>query len=281
MSSLVESAAPTRIEVPAGSRGSILRYKADRGPVAFVLLMFAAHALTWAYATPWVAVLSILPLTLLSMLVAPINHHHQHLNTFRSPLLNRVYDLVLALQTGVSPYAWVLHHNLGHHRNYLNQRPHAQADESTWTRVDGRQMSRVEYTIDLLLRHQADILQVGLKHPKQLRSLLLMKLPLYGLLGLGLWWNPLNTLLVFLIPAFLTLTHTIWATYEHHAGCDTADHLSASVNRDNRVFNLLSGNLGLHTAHHMRPGVHWSLLPQLHAQIKHQIPKEQILTSFW
>lgn len=281
MSSPAASIAPVRVEIPAGSRGSILRYKADRGPVAFVLVMFAAHVLIWAFATPWVAALSIAPLTVLSMLVAPINHHHQHLNTFRSPVLNRFYDLVLALQTGVSPYAWVLHHNLGHHRNYLHQRPHAQADESTWTRVDGEQMSRVEYTFDLLLRHQADILQVGLKHPKQLRSLLLMKLPLYGLLGLGLWWNPLNTLLVFLIPAFLTLTHTIWATYEHHAGSDTSSHLTASVNRDNRIFNLLSGNLGLHTAHHMRPGVHWSLLPQLHEQIKHQIPKDQILTSFW
>ena len=281
MSSPAQAAGPARIDVPAGSRGSILRYKADRGPVAFVLLMFAAHALTWTYATPWIAALSILPLTILSMLVAPINHHHQHLNTFRSALLNRGYDLLLALQTGVSPYAWVLHHNLGHHRNYLHQRPHSHADQSSWTRVDGRQMSRVEYTFDLLLRHQADILQVGLEHPKQLRSLLLMKLPLYGLLGLGLWLNPLNTLLVFLIPAFLTLTHTIWATYEHHAGSDTASHLTASVNRDNRVFNLLSGNLGLHTAHHMRPGVHWSLLPQLHAQIRHQIPEEQILTGFW
>jgi fatty acid desaturase len=281
MSSPAESAALTRIEVPADSRGSILRYKADRGPVAFVLLMFAVHVLVWVFATPWLAALSILPLTLLSMFVAPINHHHQHLNTFRSALLNRGYDLVLAIQTGVSPYAWVLHHNLGHHRNYLNQRPHAQPDESTWTRVDGQPMSRVEYTLDLLLRHQADILQVGLKYPKQLRNLLLMKLPLYALLGLGLWLNPLNTLLVFILPAFLTLTHTIWATYEHHAGADTSSHLTASVNRDNRLFNWMSGNLGLHTAHHLRPGVHWSLLPQLHAQIKHQIPKEQILTGFW
>lgn len=262
-------------------RGSILRYKADRGPVAFVLLAFAFHGAVWYGATPWLAALSILPLTLVSVFVAPINHHHQHVNTFRSPLLNRAYELVLALQTGVSPYAWVLHHNLGHHRNYLNQRPHRQPDESTWTRVDGAKMSRIEYTLDLLLRHQSDILQVGLRHPKILRRLLLMKLPLYGLLGLGLWLNPLNTLLVFLVPALLTLTHTIWATYEHHAGCDTAGHLSASTNRDNRLFNFLSGNLGLHTAHHMRPGVHWSLLPQLHAQIEHRIPKERILTSFW
>ena len=276
-----EAIAYARVEVQDSSRGSILKYKADRGPVAFVLLLLAAHLAAWYCATPWVAVLSVVPLALLGMFAAAINHHHQHLNSFRSSLLNRCYEVVLALQTGVAPHAWVLHHNLGHHRNYLNQRPHTRADESTWTRTDGQTMSRVEYTIDLLLRHQSDIYQVGLKHPKALRSWLLMKLPLYGLLGLGLWLNPLNTVLIFLVPAFLTLTHTIWATYEHHAGCETAGHLSASVNRDNRLYNWLTGNLGLHTAHHMRPGVHWSLLPQIHAQIKHQIPKELILTRFW
>lgn len=273
--------APIRVEVHEASRGSVLKYKADRGRVAFVLGAFAAHAAVWCFATPLVAALSIVPLTLLSVFVAPINHHHQHLESFRSALLNRLYEVVLALQTGVAPYAWVLHHNLGHHRNYLHQRPHAQADESTWTRVDGRKMGRVEYTIDLLLRHQSDIYQVGLRHPKVLRSWLLMKLPVWGLLGALLWLNPLNTLLVFLVPAFLTLVHTIWATYEHHAGCETGDPLLASVNRDNRLYNWLSGNLGLHTAHHLRPGVHWSLLPQIHAQIRHRIPDEQILTRFW
>lgn len=262
-------------------RGSILRYKADRGRVVFVLLAFAVHVALWALATPAVALASILPLTLLSVFVAPLNHHHQHVNTFQAAPLNRVYEIVLALQTGVAPFAWVLHHNLGHHRNYLRQRPHPEADESTWTRTDGQKMGRIEYTIDLLLRHQSDIFQVGLQHPKHLRSLLLMKLPLYAVLGMLLWWSPLNTLLVFLVPAFFTLVHTIWATYEHHAGCDTESHLTASVNREHRLYNFLSANLGLHTAHHQRPGVHWSLLPQLHAQIRHQIPAEQILTRFW
>jgi fatty acid desaturase len=270
-----------RVDICESSRGSVLKYKADRGPVGFVLLLFAVHLAVWWYATPWVAVLSVVPMAVLGIFAAPINHHHQHLNSFRSSLLNRCYEVVLALQTGVAPHSWVLHHNLGHHRNYLNQRPHARADESAWTRTDGQQMSRVEYTVDLLLRHQSDIFQVGLKHPKALRTWLLMKLPLWGLLGLGFWLNPLNTVLIFLVPGFLTLTHTIWATYEHHAGCETASHLSASVNRDNRLYNRLTGNLGLHTAHHMRPGVHWSLLPQIHAQIEHQIPKERILTSFW
>jgi len=262
-------------------RGTILKYRADRGYVAYTVVCLAIHLALWVFATPVVAAISIVPLAISGMFVAPINHHHQHLNTFRSPVLNRLYDLALALQTGVSPYAWVLHHNLGHHVNYLNQHPHESPDESAWTRPDGTQMSRVEYTIDMLKRHQLDIVRIGMRHRKYLRSFLLMKLPLYGLLGLGLWIDPVNTLLIFIVPGFLTLTHTIWATYEHHAGCDPSGHHDASMNRENRLFNVLTGNLGLHTAHHKRPGVHWSLLPGVHAAMRDQIPQERFIDGFW
>ena len=195
--------------------------------------------------------------------------------------VDALYDLVLALQCGVGPYSWVLHHNLGHHLNYLNQPPHESPDESRWARADGTQMGRLEYSIHLALHHQIDMVRVGLRHPRQFRYFLLMKLPLCGLIGVGLWLRPLETVLVFLLPAFITLFHTIWATYEHHAGCPQNDPLVASRNRDNRIYNALTGNLGLHTAHHKRPGLHWSLLPELHEEIRDQIPEEQILKTFW
>jgi beta-carotene hydroxylase len=263
------------------ARGTLLRYRADRGPVAYVLAVFVLRLALWGLAGPLVCALCVLPLAVLGMFVAPINHHHQHVNTFRAAWLNRLYDLALALQSGVAPYAWVLHHNLGHHAHYLNQRPHENADESRWTRRDGTQMGRLEYSIDLLLHHQVDIVRVGLQRPRVFRSFLWMKLPLWGLLGVGLWLRPLETALVFLLPGFLTLFHTIWATYEHHAGCPATDHIDASRNRENPLYNFLTGNLGLHTAHHMRPGLHWSRLPELHAEIRDRIPEEQLLKTFW
>jgi len=270
-----------RIRAGAERRGSILKYKADRGPVAYVMVVFVLRLCLWALATPLICAVGVLPLAVLGMFIAPINHHHQHVNTFRAAWLNRLYDVVLAVQCGVGPYSWVLHHNLGHHLNYLNQPPHESPDESHWTRADGTAMGRFEYSLHLLLHHQIDIFRVGLQRPRFLRYFLLMKLPLWGLLGAGLWLRPLETVLVFLLPAFITLFHTIWATYEHHAGCPGNDHHDASRNRDNRIYNALTGNLGLHTAHHKRPGLHWSLLPELHESIRHQIPEDQILEKFW
>lgn len=265
----------------ADIRGAILRYKADRAPVAFVLAALCAHVALFALATPLVAAACILPLVLVSICVAPINHHHQHVNTFYSPTLNRLYELALALQTGVSPHGWVLHHNLGHHANYLNQPPHPQADESHWTRKDGTTMGRLEYTVHLFLHHQLDIREVGKRHPRHWRRYLLMKIPVYAITAAGLVVDPLMYVLVFLIPGLLTLFHTCWATYEHHAGHHATSHYDASVNRENRVFNFLTCNLGLHTAHHKQPGLHWSLLPELHARIRHRIPEELLLRGFW
>lgn len=270
-----------RLSASDEARGTVLKYKADRGPVAYVIGMFVVHLLLWWFATPLVALASTIPLAIASMFVAPINHHHQHLNTFRSAVANRFYDLALALQTGVAPYSWTLHHNLGHHLNYLNQHPHERPDESAWTRRDGTQMGRVEYTIDMLLRHQSDIFRVGQQYPRYRAYWLAMKLPLYGLIGAALWINPLNTLLIFLIPGFMALTHTIWATYEHHAGCPTDDHVLGSFNRENALYNWMTGNLGLHAAHHSRPGLHWSLLPLVHEEIRDRIPESQIATGFW
>jgi beta-carotene hydroxylase len=262
-------------------RGTILRFHADRLSVAFTLLAFAAHAAAYWFASPLVAVLSAIPLFVVSTMVAPLGHHHQHVNVFRNGALNRIYDLVLALQTGAGPYTWVLHHNLGHHLNYLKQPPGTPPDESHWARSDGTPMGRVEYTLHLFFDHQRDVHRVGKHHPKVYRAFWLMRLPLYAVTGALLVAKPFNFAFVVAIPAILTMLHTCWATYEHHAGQPTTSHYEATVNRINPLFNVLSWNLGYHTAHHLRPGLHWSELPELHRDIEEKIPERQILNMFW
>ncbi len=261
--------------------GWLLRYAADWRPLSFVWSAFVLHFLVFWFASPLWALLWALPLIAISTLVAALNHHHQHVNAFRWGFLNRINDLVLALQTGVGPYTWVLHHNLGHHKNYLNQPPSNSPDESHWARKDGTKMGRLEYTVHLFFHHQVDVYRVGRNHPEILRSYLLMKIPLYTLMAIGFYLNPFNFLVVFFVPSLLALAHTCWATYEHHAGQNTEDHFAASVNREHKLFNFLTCNLGLHTAHHMQPDLHWSLLPKLHAEIRPNIPEHLLLKGFW
>ena len=62
--------------------------------------------------------------------------------------INEILDTMMSFQTGITPYAWVLHHNIGHHGNYMKQYPIAQKanlDASNWSREDGSVMRRWEY----------------------------------------------------------------------------------------------------------------------------------------
>lgn len=264
-------------------RGTILRYTADRSTVAIVLALFAAQLAVWHTASALWASVAAVALFVPAVTAACIHHNHQHLNVFRAQWLNRLFELPLALQTGVGSYTWVLHHNLGHHQNYLVQRQGkpTRRDESHWMRDDGSTMGRVEYTLRLFGRHHLDVYRVGRRHPRIYRSYLAMHTLVLAVIALLFWVHPVNTLILFVALPGLVLLHTCSATYEHHSGLETDDPFQATRNRTSRVYNLLSQNLGYHTAHHVRPGLHWSELPAYHAEIEASIPPSHINPHFW
>jgi beta-carotene hydroxylase len=262
-------------------RGSILRYTADRYTVLHVLVLGAIQLGVWRFASPLVAALAALPLFVLCLMSAPMHHNHQHVNVFQSRLLNRLFEVPLSLQTGIGPYGWVLHHNLGHHLNYLSQGPATPVDESKWKRKSGTAMGRLEYTVRLFLTHERDIFRVGQRRTGIYRNYLAMKVALYAILAVLFVLNPVNALILYGVLPLATLLHTCWVTFEHHSGLDTEDHHGASRNRSNKLYNLLSQNLGYHTAHHMRPGLHWSELPAFHSSIEARIPESLVNPAFW
>ena len=94
----------------------------------------------------------------------------------------------------------------------------------------------------------------------------------FVIVGLLVWYKPLQALFLFVLPMMTSLLFTAYVTYEHHSGLDTQNEFEASNNNLNPLYNTLTGNLGYHTAHHHKQGVHWSKLPQLHETIKDKIP---------
>lgn len=196
------------------------------------------------------------------------NHHHQHVHTFRAAWLNRLYELLLAFHTGISSNLWVLHHNLGHHVHFLDQ----DKDESGWKRKSGETMGVLEYSLKIAATSYYRGFQVGRRYPKHQRVFVLFGLVTFALLGIIVWYRPLQGMFLYVLPMMTSLVYTTWVTYDHHAGLDTEESFEASYNIMNPTFNWLTGNLGYHTAHHHRQGVHWSKLPALHATIVQEIP---------
>ena len=202
--------------------------------------------------------------------VCAFNHHHQHVSTFHYAWANRLLEFMYALQTGVSSQAWVLHHSLGHHLNYLDQTK----DESRWARDDGSRMGEWEYSWITTITAYPRAWVVSAKHPRQRQIFLVMGILTAVLMAALVAYRPFNGLVQFVIVPFGMLFGTALATYNHHSNRDTADHFVACNNIIQRFYNVFTGNLGYHTAHHYRPGMHWSKLPELHAEIEAKIPKE-------
>jgi len=248
----------------------IFRHKEDRMPVLIILsLTLIDFILYFTVSNALVLFVYYLVMIIPKGTICAWNHHHQHLFTFRNSTLNRGLEFAYALHTGVTTHLWRLHHVLGHHLNFLDQKK----DESRWMREDGTKMGVIEYTLNVALTAYPRGYVVGKKHPKQLKPFLLYTVITFVIVALLVWFKPVEALLLFVLPMITSLLFTAYVTYEHHSGLDTQNEFEASNNNLNRMFNLFTGNLGYHTAHHHKQGVHWSKLPQLHETIKDKIPE--------
>jgi len=251
-----------------GSR--LFRHKEDRLPVLIILALTVVDFILYlTVGNALVLFVYYLLMIIPKGTICAWNHHHQHLFTFRNAFLNRGLEFAYALHTGVTTHLWRLHHVLGHHLNFLDQGK----DESRWKRKDGTSMGVIEYTLNVALTAYPRGFGVGKKHPKQLKPFLLYTLITFVIVALLVWYKPVPAILLFVLPMVTSLLFTAYVTYEHHSGLDTQNEFEASYNNLNPLYNVLTGNLGYHTAHHHKQGVHWSKLPQLHATIKDKIPK--------
>jgi fatty acid desaturase len=103
------------------------------------------------------------------------------------------------------------------------------------------------------------------------------------LIAILMYWQPWLTL-IYLLPWYLA-THFItrYVDYLNHYGCDeTSENPYQRANNSlSWWFNLTTHNFGYHTAHHIRPGAHWTELPAIHRTIADKIPDRHIKSFSW
>ncbi len=245
------------------------RHRADIPASILIAVVFSLQL--WAFfsidhALPLAGTVGLL--MALQVSCGAICHNHHHVNIFTRPWANRLIETVMYLQTGTSPWSWTIHHNIGHHRDYLDQAK----DPSRWQEADGSVMHRLKYDFYNAAMIYPEIWRIGPQHPivfsRFKRWFVLGNLALLGFMLI----NPLNALIVFVLPMVMMLVVLLDNTFQQHSGLATHDHHLASRNVEHPLYNVTSWNLGYHTAHHLHPGIHWSKLPALHRRIRHRIP---------
>jgi fatty acid desaturase len=255
---------------------ALYRYREDISPSLVVFSVFLIQLGTFFYVDSlWAVAAVMLSLLACSAMPGSISHNHHHVSTFTQSWLNRIYEVILFLEVGILPYAWTLHHNLGHHKEYLDQ----EKDPANWRLADGRLMSRVRYDIVGALRIYPEIAKIGPRYPELYRRFKFWAFISLSVLAVFIALDPLKALLLFVAPMPIMYLGLLDNTYMQHCGLDTNSELTASRNTSNRLYNFISWNLGYHTAHHMKPHLHWSRLPAFHAQIAAQIPPSMVCNS--
>ncbi|HEX6901663.1 MAG TPA: fatty acid desaturase [Thermoanaerobaculia bacterium] len=249
----------------------ILRYPEDRWPLAYTLMVLAVQlGLFFAVDNLWVTVLCVLLFQPVQAVAIACNHYQHHVPVFRVRWLNRAYETILFLQTGTPPYLITLHHNLGHHPNYLKP----EQDTLRWQRPEGSPRGLFECLVKNFAGHLTWTIAIGRRYPKIYRRLKIMTVVSLATLAVLIYLDPAKAMIVFVGPMLLAIFNVARLGYDQHAGLEMDDHLHASRNKEGWFYNLVTFNSGYHTAHHVNPGLHWSKLPEFHRQIRDGIPAE-------
>jgi len=249
----------------------ILRYPEDRWPLAYTLMVLAVQlGLFFGVRNLWVTALCVVLFQPVQAVAIACNHYQHHINIFNFRGLNRAYEVILYLQTGTPPYLITLHRNLGHHPHYLEP----EQDTLRWQRPDGGSRGLVECLVKNFAGHLTWTIALGRRNPIVYRRLKIMTVVSLVTLSVLLYLDPVKAAIVFVGPMLLAIFNVARLGYDQHAGLELDDHLNASRNIESRFYNLVTFNSGYHTAHHVKPGLHWSRLPEFHRQLRDHIPAE-------
>lgn len=252
------------------------RHAADWRTLGLLALLTGCFIWRWLDGGAWL----LLPLSVLCLTACVAKHNHTHCATFRSRFMNRMLDYGLTLLTGTSTTSIRVAHQVRHHGR--NQSPD---DFVRVALVHGKTtlqalLSYVPLVVRETWRWNAcDLNQT--RRPALWRAQRQERVLLWLFIAAGLWWSPWRFLTTFPMPWLAAQWFLVAINLPQHDRCDPAH----SRNVVGACSNWLFLNNGFHTAHHERPGMHWSLLPEYHAsQLSAPVPAAlctRTLTGLW
>ena len=251
-------------------QGRLMREPRDWQAVAYLILAPLLVVVQWRHGFNLLAYALLL---LLSVGIAAAHHNHMHRRMWHGRRLNRLTDLVLTVWQGHPSLAFHAAHNSNHHRYH-----HGPGDiAATWRFAGGDSNHLIGYllhpfqALTVLYPHMIRWLLRARRHRPALWRHCLMQYAVLIVFWTGILWLDWQKALLFVIVPQLHGLHWLLGTnYLQHAHADGHSPINFARNFEGAV-NLLMFNIGLHTAHHRYPRVHWSRLPALHEALRPRI----------
>ena len=262
-----------------------LRYWSDFRALLFLTALVALYILQWS---GWLRHWALLGCTcVLAFVACVVKHNHIHCRTFRSRFWNRLFDYLLGICTGHPTSAIISIHNERHHGQY-----HTDDDCVRSSIVDHRWN-----WLNLLLfpfvavrqvhKHKpADLARWKKVNPRLYRRLLFERIFVVSTAAALFYVDWKSSLLYVGVPWLFGQWGIVTINLLQHQGCEhhsTHDH---SRNITGTFMNWLFLNNGFHTAHHLRPGLHWSRLADYHREhvepcMRGELNERSLLMAVW
>lgn len=212
------------------------------------------HLLTYLFCVFWG--------TLNVFLICLLNHNHRHNPIFYSSYLNRIVNICISLCIGAPSTRLHLVHHFNHHRFFRTDE-----DWSSYKKhAKGKGLARLLYYAFSGSREIAKYRNTQ-KFPKKFaKELWIERIILLGFSFFILLLNFKSFIFLIAPSWFLGLNLLFISNLINHDQCKLNSEWNHSRNFLNPFENWFFMNNGYHSAHHDKPYIHWSLLPELHQQ---------------
>lgn len=241
----------------------LLRHRADIRTLLFVFLALLLAAGNWTGA--FRNFLSIPLGGLFAFIACTATHNQMHLPVFRSGFWNSVYQIALAFAIGQPPTGIITAHNVRHHR-------HAESElDFVRTSLVGFRSNALNILLfpfiaiaAMYREKKSDLADWKAHRPRLYRQAVIERIVFYAVIGALLIADWRATLLFLFLPWICAQLVLVGMNLLQHQDCDSNSEFNHSRNLTGKTANFFLLNSGYHTAHHLRPAMHWSKLPGFH-----------------
>lgn len=255
--------------MPEKSRG-LLKYKADRRTVGFLLFYYAVFAYAWLRtpASPLAIAAIVVTLSLMTFFIAVMTHNTIHCPMFYNPWLNRLFSVGLTWGFGNPASGFLPGHNLSHHRFLGGRKDNVRTYKIRFRWNFLNQALFFFVMLPGIVRTESGFVKKVAKDPEargwylqyRVEQIMLFTVKIALLI---LDWK--RALLFVAIPNAYGVWAIFGVNYWQHDGCDETHPYNHSRSFRSKLLNWFTFNNGYHAVHHEKAGLHWSLLPTYHA----------------
>ena len=262
-----------------------LRYSSDIRSLAFLLFLITLFAAQWSgHLRHWTVLLTT---CVFAFVACVIKHNHIHCRTFRTHPWNRAFEYLLGLCTGHPTSAIISIHNERHHGRY-----HSDEDcvRSSIVRFRSNWLNLICFPfVAISLVHSkkpADLRRWKIEKPDLYHGLIRERFVIAAFIISLLLLDWRATITYVGVPWLFGQWGIVTINLLQHQDCAHDSSHDHSRNITGRFINWLFLNNGFHTAHHLRPALHWSVLPEFHRNeiaphIRSDLNESSLAVAIW